>query len=65
MMKPPCGKYCPDRTADCHSTCEKWQEYERERNKDYEERYKKYVALSYFSDVVRDAQHRKHMRRRK
>lgn len=29
-MKVPCGKLCPDRTAECKKTCPKWQEYEKE-----------------------------------
>ena len=27
-MKIPCGKECPDRSAECKLTCEKWKEYE-------------------------------------
>lgn len=35
MAKVPCFK-CPDRTAECHSVCEKWLAYEAERNAEYE-----------------------------
>ena len=34
-MDNPCYK-CPDRKAECHSTCEKWLEYEKARNAEYE-----------------------------
>lgn len=40
---PPCydsvnKQDCPDRKTGCHSKCKKWQQYERNRNRDYHER---------------------------
>jgi hypothetical protein len=29
--KPPCTPTCPEREAECHSTCEKWLIYEKKR----------------------------------
>lgn len=37
-MKQPCERDCPDRSAGCGATCEKWQAYVKERNVEYEER---------------------------
>lgn len=37
-VKPPCGKSCPRRTAGCHASCQKWDAYVSERDKDYENR---------------------------
>ena len=34
-MKAPCYK-CPERSAECHAHCEKWAEYEKARNAEYE-----------------------------
>ena len=39
-MKQPCELHCPDRSPECHGKCEKWLEYEKERNKAYIERNK-------------------------
>ena len=27
-MRPPCDRFCQDRTAECKRSCEKWAEYE-------------------------------------
>lgn len=39
-MKQPCARDCPDRSADCAVTCEKWKKYVVERNAEYKERQK-------------------------
>lgn len=31
----PCTRECPDRIAGCHAECERYKEYEFERNKRY------------------------------
>lgn len=36
MVKMPCKRDCPDRKAECHAKCEKWLEYEKARNAEYE-----------------------------
>lgn len=38
-MKPksPCSPNCDGRSGICHSICEKWKEYEKERNAFYED----------------------------
>lgn len=43
-MKQPCPINCPNRNSECHSKCEKWLEYEKERNIGYKEKAKeKYI----------------------
>lgn len=32
----PCKPNCPDRSGICHSICQKWKEYEKQRNENYE-----------------------------
>ena len=27
MLKPPCGRKCPERRAGCHGKCKEYQEY--------------------------------------
>lgn len=27
MLKPPCGRKCPDRRVGCHGKCKEYQEY--------------------------------------
>lgn len=36
--KHPCKRDCPERSATCHSTCERWATYEKARNAEYAER---------------------------
>lgn len=38
MVKPPCGKVCPDRTVTCKLTCEKWKVYEAAKREEYAQR---------------------------
>ena len=51
MIKPPC-KGCPLRQVKCHSSCERWAIYEKERN---EEKAKVYAAR-YKEWETRDAE---------
>ena len=54
-VKPPCGKACPDRTAECKLTCDKWKVYEEAKCAEYAQR-----ELEYRSQVVYgDAQERR------
>jgi hypothetical protein len=41
-MKPPCGKQCPNRSAECKLTCKDWKEYEVIHRAEIEEREKLY-----------------------
>lgn len=53
MAKVPCYK-CPDRKAECHSKCEKWLEYEKVRNAEYERTAKeKQIAYTLY-EIERD-----------
>lgn len=38
----PCGKFCPERSAECKRTCEKWQEYESKHMAELQERAKEF-----------------------
>jgi hypothetical protein len=40
---PPCGRKCPDRTAGCAVSCEKWKVYVAERNANYAKRMTEYT----------------------
>jgi hypothetical protein len=40
-LKHPCAKGCPDRGPGCAARCEKWQQYEKARNQQYDERAKR------------------------
>lgn len=57
-MKQPCDKNCPDRSAECHSRCEKWLEYEKARNEEYarraEEKQKEGILYQIERDRKRD-----------
>lgn len=64
-MKPPCGKDCPHRTPGCHSTCEAWGQYEKERNAAYEQRKVLHTVNTYRWDVFAKQLHKKHLKRRK
>lgn len=42
----PCSRDCPDRSAGCHGTCEKYAEWSAEHNRQREEQHRlKYVNL--------------------
>lgn len=52
-MKQPCDKHCPDRSAECHSTCERWLQYEAERNKQYDENKRISETLTILYEIER------------
>lgn len=56
MNKPkqPCPKYCPSRSAECKTTCEKWQEYEPLRNAFYKWRLKEMHKTQVLNDMDND-----------
>ena len=37
-MQHPCKQDCPERTAECKRTCERWATYERAQRDEYEQR---------------------------
>ena len=39
-MKPPCGRSCSKRSAECKRTCKEWKDYEKKKFEEYEEREK-------------------------
>lgn len=49
MIKCPCEKTCPERTAECKRTCPRWAEYEAAKFDDYAERQKK---MQHVDDVI-------------
>ena len=51
-MKAPCGKVCPDRTAECKLTCERWAEFEAWKFEEEKRKKKIYEeAADYFAHV--------------
>lgn len=64
-MKQPCERDCPDRSAGCGATCEKWQAYVKERNAGYEERVKKWKDEEIFFDGKLKSIHESFSKRRK
>ena len=58
MVKSPCYM-CPDRTAECHTHCEKWAESELSRNADYERRRK----LSETGRIINEIESRRYRRK--
>ena len=50
-MKQPCTRDCPDRSATCATTCERWAKYVKWRNAEYENRRK----LREFDEVTFNA----------
>jgi hypothetical protein len=64
-VKPPCGKNCPHRTVGCHCTCEAWGQYEKEREKMYEERRNKVIFASQHFESRDKEIHRSYLKRRK
>ena len=61
-MKPPCGKVCPKRSAECKKTCEEWAEYEAEKFERYREKEKRILqAEDYYNYLAhRVRKNRKH-----
>ncbi len=53
-MKQPCQIKCPDRNAECHAKCEKWLEYERARNEEYERKGKEKEKDRVLYEIERD-----------
>lgn len=62
-MNVPC-KDCPDRTADCHSKCEKYIDYSKEVEKVREQRAK-YQSMRGSSPGKKAEMRRKFQKRRK
>ncbi len=38
MIKNPCAKDCPGRSAECHASCKQYAEYRADRDRQIEER---------------------------
>ena len=51
---PPC-KDCEQRELHCHSTCEKWQEYEAKKQKTYADRKERVDEIDFVMSVKRVA----------
>lgn len=66
---PPCGKKCPDRTAGCAVSCEKWRAYVAERNANYARRVKEFSSKGLTEASVRKLHNRlvqeEYMKKRK
>ena len=51
MVKPPCERDCPRRTAECHAKCAPYLEYEEEKQKEYREREAERNRDAYTADA--------------
>ena len=53
QVKPPCFK-CPDRSAECHSTCEKYLQYEKDKQAEYEQHLKEVIPIWRMNEIEAD-----------
>ena len=56
-----CPKDCPERSAECRLTCERWAAHREERLKVYDERAKA-IPPAYWNNPSRQAEIRKNLR---
>lgn len=61
----PCLKDCPDRSAGCGATCERWKKYVETRNEGYDERKRLFEYGDCKRTVIERAVHRVYVKRRK
>ena len=63
-IKPPCEKDCKDRCATCHTECQAYIDYRKEKDKKNKEQYEKvsymYERRAYMRNVVE--RYKKHHR---
>jgi len=63
-MTSPCTKDCPDRTIECHTTCEKYIEFVANVKKAREKRDREKIGLNYIKDQI-DRMERRRFQQRK
>lgn len=63
-MKSPC-KDCPDRAVRCRLSCEKWREYEIERNEEYKKRWAIADGAGYRAEKQNKIIHRQYRAKRR
>lgn len=63
-MEQPCRKDCPERSADCHAVCEKYREFERARNAEYDKRKAQIETESAMYDSIDRIRMRNYRRNR-
>ena len=63
-MIQPCRQDCPDRSATCHSTCEKWAAWEEHKKQVYARRSRDNV-MKYYMCALSAKIRRKESRRTK
>lgn len=51
-MQNPCHKKCPERSPTCHSECERYEKFARERREMLDERKKQNVIEDYFASTA-------------
>jgi epoxyqueuosine reductase QueG len=58
MKNPPCGKICPDRYvvehSNCHATCERYLEWEKERKEELEAKNRDKILEGALIDMRRN-----------
>ena len=55
MVKPPCERDCPRRTAECHARCEPYLEYEEAKQEEYRENQAERERNAYTEDAEKRA----------
>ena len=65
MKEQPCPRDCPERKAGCGATCERWQAYVKQRNAEYDERYRNAGYDECKHVVLKRAKHNLWLKRRK
>lgn len=50
-MKQPCAKDCPERTEDCHATCERYKAFAADRLEKYAQRKRMHDELEMLFDA--------------
>lgn len=63
-MNPPCGRSCPDRSAECHASCDKWKAWEVWKAEEYRQRRLKVESSTISSSVERFILHQQRRNRR-
>ena len=55
MVKPPCERDCPRRTAECHARCEPYLEYEEAKQEEYRTNQAERERNAYTADAEKRA----------
>ena len=54
QLKHPCAKDCPDRNESCHSVCEKYLQYERDKKAENEQHLEEVKPIWEMNEIEAD-----------